>query len=385
MHEVLAFRIYINHTAMTSRDAFECPVCFEPLQKPVFQCRNGHLMCCACVGKIERSRNKACPTCRVALTERIRSLEADRRADKRCRASPYSAAPRASHTVSPVHVFDPVDLSAGLPEVAQLAARKFNANAFSGACQPLVSTDRDGEWPHDTLVEIYTFKISDEVLGFGEERLASSGATYQIQVRSADRTLLADLSNTLDAFPSMRRASPSNAEVFSSADVMSIASNCCVFLYIASLENNTMECAVKLLKRCLLDQSCRVRFHIWKGARETPAAHFYDVPPPFGGGWITLCVKARDVNLIVFFNGGHSMYRERLDAHCVGGVYTSCNRYCRGLEFDASRLSERERAVRVIREVFKGLAMRVYLSSEVLAHNAAFVDELRHLQCLHFD
>ena len=79
------------------------------------------------------------------------------------------------------------------------------------------------------------------------------------------------------------------------------------------------------------------------------------------------------------------MYRERLDAQCVGGVYISANRYCRGLEFDASQRSERESAVRVIREVFKGLAMRVFLSSEVLAHNAAFVDELRHLQCLHFD
>ena len=79
------------------------------------------------------------------------------------------------------------------------------------------------------------------------------------------------------------------------------------------------------------------------------------------------------------------MYRERLDSHSVGGVYTTGHRFCRGLEFDASHRAERERAVRVIREVFKGLAMRVYLVGEMLSHNAAFVDELRHLQCLHFD
>ena len=115
-------RIHKVHHAMTSPHAFECPVCFEPLQKPVYQCRNGHLMCCVCIGRIERSHNKACPTCRVALGERIRSLEADRRADKLCRVSPYSPPPRVSLPASHVHFVDPLDLSVGLPETAQLAA-----------------------------------------------------------------------------------------------------------------------------------------------------------------------------------------------------------------------------------------------------------------------
>ena len=80
------------------------------------------------------------------------------------------------------------------------------------------------------------------------------------------------------------------------------------------------------------------------------------------------------------------MYRERLDAQCVGGVYISANRYCRGLEFDASQRSERERerAVRVMNVVFKGPAMRVHVVSEMLPRNAAFLDELRPLQCSYF-
>ena len=277
-------RIRIDHRAMKSPGVFECPVCFEPLQKPVFQRQNGHPMCCACADGIERSHNKACPTCRVALTERIRSLEADRRADKLCRVSPYFPAPRASPPASIVHVCGPVDLSDGLPQTAQLGFRQFDANAFPKARPSHVNTDLDAETPQDALVEIYIFKISDEVLGFGVQHLNSSGATYQIQVRSPDNRLLTGLGNDFYAFPSTRWTSPGDAEDLSEADLVSVAGHACVFLYIADSGNNTVEDAVKWLERFLVNRSRRVCFRIWEGAREPPGAHFYDVPPPSGGG-----------------------------------------------------------------------------------------------------
>ena len=59
----------------------ECPVCLEQLRPPIFQCVNGHLVCQKCLVRIETSTRK-CPTCRMAFTDRIRSLQADRRAEE---------------------------------------------------------------------------------------------------------------------------------------------------------------------------------------------------------------------------------------------------------------------------------------------------------------
>ncbi|KAL6213249.1 hypothetical protein ACLB2K_012696 [Fragaria x ananassa] len=48
----------INVTLNDPR-AFDCPICFEPLTIPVFQCDdNGHIACCNCSSKINR-----CPSC----------------------------------------------------------------------------------------------------------------------------------------------------------------------------------------------------------------------------------------------------------------------------------------------------------------------------------
>ena len=43
-------------------ELLECPVCFEATRtSPVFNCRNGHLICSACKPKV-----KSCPVCRTA-------------------------------------------------------------------------------------------------------------------------------------------------------------------------------------------------------------------------------------------------------------------------------------------------------------------------------
>ena len=45
------------------REQLECPVCLTiPNTGPVFQCNNGHLICCHC-----RERLVTCPVCRVPL------------------------------------------------------------------------------------------------------------------------------------------------------------------------------------------------------------------------------------------------------------------------------------------------------------------------------
>ena len=116
------------------------------------------------------------------------------------------------------------------------------------------------------------------------QHLNSSGATYQIQVRSPDNRLLTGLGNDFYAFPSTRWTSPGDAEDLSEADLVSVAGHACVFLYIADSGNNTVEDAVEWLERFLVNRSRRVCFRIWEGAREPTGAHFYDVPPPSGGG-----------------------------------------------------------------------------------------------------
>jgi len=47
--------------AGTLMELLECPVCYEPMQPPIWQCSRGHLVCRVCAPKLRR-----CPTCRCA-------------------------------------------------------------------------------------------------------------------------------------------------------------------------------------------------------------------------------------------------------------------------------------------------------------------------------
>ncbi|GFG33075.1 hypothetical protein Cfor_12100 [Coptotermes formosanus] len=51
----------------------ECPVCFETVPPPAFQCGNGHVTCGRC-----RSRAERCPVCRVSFGPRARCLLSDK-------------------------------------------------------------------------------------------------------------------------------------------------------------------------------------------------------------------------------------------------------------------------------------------------------------------
>ncbi|CAH8384189.1 unnamed protein product [Eruca vesicaria subsp. sativa] len=51
-------------------DLLDCPICYEPLSIPIFQCDNGHLACSSCCPKLSNN----CPACASPI------------GDKRCRA-----------------------------------------------------------------------------------------------------------------------------------------------------------------------------------------------------------------------------------------------------------------------------------------------------------
>ncbi|CAH2065693.1 unnamed protein product [Thlaspi arvense] len=53
-------------------DVLDCPNCFEPLRKPIFQCNNGHLACSACCTKLK----KRCFFCALPTGDiRCRAME----------------------------------------------------------------------------------------------------------------------------------------------------------------------------------------------------------------------------------------------------------------------------------------------------------------------
>eukprot|EP01116_Phalansterium_solitarium_P014198 TRINITY_DN31753_c0_g1_i1.p1 TRINITY_DN31753_c0_g1~~TRINITY_DN31753_c0_g1_i1.p1 ORF type:complete len:268 (-),score=43.13 TRINITY_DN31753_c0_g1_i1:621-1424(-) len=56
---------------LLAKELLECPVCFELMKPPIFQCNSGHLICNSCATKL-----KKCPSCRIPLNGvRNRALE----------------------------------------------------------------------------------------------------------------------------------------------------------------------------------------------------------------------------------------------------------------------------------------------------------------------
>ncbi|KAM2989284.1 hypothetical protein FF2_003285 [Malus domestica] len=64
-----------DKTIITLTDSylFECPICYEPLTIPVFQCdQNGHIACSSCISKM----NNKCPSCSGSIcSNRCRAIE----------------------------------------------------------------------------------------------------------------------------------------------------------------------------------------------------------------------------------------------------------------------------------------------------------------------
>ena len=357
---------------MASRaDAFDCPVCWEPLRRPIYQCLNGHLICSACTGRLERSSNKVCPTCRVALgDERIRSLEADRRADNRHRPSPYTPppAPRVPAPREPLML---------LPESAQRAMRRFSTDA----CAKSRSIYNVVQGPLGALVEMFVFKISDELIGFRDEPLVLGGGTIQLQIES-NSCVQAGFAESFDVFLHARPTSPNSVEELRNAGIELVIGDARSILYIAAFDAKTVDNVIRLTQEFLRSKRRQARFLI---RTEMQKERVFHAPPPFGSPWINLLIDSKDSKVTLLFDGNHYIYRERLDMYGIAGIYMSDKRFCRGLEVDASEGTEREHAQRVIRDVFKGLVMRVYLVGQPTSPYAVdFVAELRCIECLRF-
>ena len=66
-----------TNSSSSLKDIIECPVCFKVPNTgaPIFQCRNGHLICRECYKQLEK-----CPVCRALLctNTKIRCLAAEK-------------------------------------------------------------------------------------------------------------------------------------------------------------------------------------------------------------------------------------------------------------------------------------------------------------------
>ncbi|VVB02886.1 unnamed protein product [Arabis nemorensis] len=57
---------------LQSTEVLDCPTCCEPLTRPIYQCKNGHLACSSCCKKM----NKTCSFCRSHIGDiRCRAME----------------------------------------------------------------------------------------------------------------------------------------------------------------------------------------------------------------------------------------------------------------------------------------------------------------------
>ncbi|XP_044505784.1 E3 ubiquitin-protein ligase SINA-like 10 isoform X2 [Mangifera indica] len=56
---------------LTNPEVFDCPICFEPLTPPVFQCENGHISCSSCSTKL----TNRCASCFCNIAYRNRAVE----------------------------------------------------------------------------------------------------------------------------------------------------------------------------------------------------------------------------------------------------------------------------------------------------------------------
>ncbi|KAJ4706971.1 E3 ubiquitin-protein ligase [Melia azedarach] len=60
-----------NSVTLTDPDALDCPICYEHLFIPVFQCENGHIACSKCCSKLA----DRCPSCCLPVGFRNRAIE----------------------------------------------------------------------------------------------------------------------------------------------------------------------------------------------------------------------------------------------------------------------------------------------------------------------
>lgn len=79
----------------------DCPICFDPLQLPLFQCINGHVACSACSAQLVGK----CPVCSASVTSRCIPFESVIRSNKaKCPYAKSGCAISLPHNKIATHV-----------------------------------------------------------------------------------------------------------------------------------------------------------------------------------------------------------------------------------------------------------------------------------------
>ncbi|MED6205209.1 hypothetical protein PIB30_015769 [Stylosanthes scabra] len=86
---------------LSEPDVLDCPICFDPLTIPVYQCENGHVACSTCCIRLEEK----CPTCCLPIGSiRVRVLEKLLESMKvPCSHAKYGCSATFSYTDKRVH------------------------------------------------------------------------------------------------------------------------------------------------------------------------------------------------------------------------------------------------------------------------------------------
>ena len=85
MLDAQRFLLNIDKKIKAKESDLECPVCFEvpSMGEPIYQCREGHLVCSQCEPKLSKRKVNDCPKCRIKYDNPLpRSRLAERDIEK---------------------------------------------------------------------------------------------------------------------------------------------------------------------------------------------------------------------------------------------------------------------------------------------------------------
>ena len=75
MDEKSSRRLSVEDVAMIQEEHLSCPVCTISLTEPVYQCKNGHIICKLCLNELPKP--VVCPNCSCNMSDptRCRAIE----------------------------------------------------------------------------------------------------------------------------------------------------------------------------------------------------------------------------------------------------------------------------------------------------------------------
>ena len=300
----------------------ECPVCYDELSAPVFQCSNGHVICKECLERLEQSRRRECPTCRVQMNQRIRCLVADQNHSSDSSGSSSRRSMPYERIAAPAK-------AKPLPKAAQASARRFSL----AACPR-----------HDSIMTIEVRRVSDEaLLCFG-----AGGSTFQVQVEQQQiPAQFARFLKSREVFPkSINDLRDAGLQVFATVGKLVFYEISDTMFELSSVDL-LQEMADDLTKPYALQHISRAQ------------AQLFEAAPPHGKSWITMVVTCLPSLVVIHFEGDHRHYAQRMAAYSMHGVYDAeTHEFVRGLSFDPSDFAATCRATMALEQVFRGVAMK---------------------------